>query len=110
MIYLIRYLVTNETGIFKYPTPDDHEGTAYSEHRGGISRSNFPAYAWFKLRLKGGIDMTPKTEERKVNTECCIGEPLAEKDDQNKTENKWEKPTLEEVSEQVMAQPYIRFT
>lgn len=35
-----------------------------------------------------------------------------EKRNQNKKEEKknWEKPTLEDVSGKIMAQPYIRFT
>lgn len=35
------------------------------------------------------------------------------KDKERKSEHKkqkWEKPTLEDVSEKIMAQPYIRFT
>ena len=28
----------------------------------------------------------------------------------NHQKQKWEKPTLEDVSEKIMAQPYIRFT
>ena len=34
-----------------------------------------------------------------------------EKDDQRKHgKEKWQKPTLEDVSGKIMAQPYIRFT
>ncbi|MFN7170969.1 MAG: hypothetical protein ACK4NT_07025 [Candidatus Omnitrophota bacterium] len=28
----------------------------------------------------------------------------------NKKKQRWQKPTLEDVSEKIMAQPYIRFT
>ena len=45
-----------------------------------------------------------KTEDRTADT----GEPS----DKTKTTEKlpWETPKMEDVSEQVMAQPYIRFT
>jgi hypothetical protein len=37
---------------------------------------------------------------------------LEEKERENKkrTKGKWQKPTLEDVSGKIMAQPYIRFT
>lgn len=49
-----------------------------------------------------------KVIEKKVKTaKCgCGGAEVPKKG----REKKWEKPTLEDVSEKVMAQPYIRFT
>lgn len=45
-------------------------------------------------------------KESKVNVN-----PRSSRSTEQKTENKkWEKPTLEDVSKKVMAQPYIRFT
>ncbi len=39
------------------------------------------------------------------------GESMNEKNNAKKVEKlEWEKPSLEEVSQRVMAQPYIRFT
>ena len=32
------------------------------------------------------------------------------KNKKNQNREKWQKPTLEDVSEKIMAQPYIRFT
>lgn len=45
-----------------------------------------------------------KVAEKKVE----LGE--RDKETTQKEGKKWEKPTLEDVSGQVMAQPYIRFT
>ena len=41
----------------------------------------------------------PKTSDNAVSTKTASGDKPA-----------WQTPTLEDVSEQVMAQPYIRFT
>ena len=51
------------------------------------------------------MNSTTKSDfENKTEIECT-GD-TAEK----QTPRSWEKPTMEDVSEQVMAQPYIRFT
>ena len=51
------------------------------------------------------MDGTTKTDlQNKIAIECA--DEAAEK----QTPPAWEKPTMEDVSEQVMAQPYIRFT
>ena len=50
------------------------------------------------------MDGTTKTDlENKIEIECT--DEAAEKPSSG-----WETPTMEDVSEQVMAQPYIRFT
>ena len=38
------------------------------------------------------------------------GKKISKKTNSNKKTKKWSKPTLEDVSGKVMAQPYIRFT
>ena len=38
------------------------------------------------------------------------GRPTREAAEQARGKREWEKPKMEDVSEQVMAQPYIRFT
>ena len=41
-----------------------------------------------------------KDKETKIKRKC----------NSNKKKRKWERPTLEDVSGKIMAQPYIRFT
>jgi hypothetical protein len=48
--------------------------------------------------------MEEKKNKKKTSTEE-IGKKV-----KKKNEKEWKKPTLEDVSGQVMAQPYIRFT
>ena len=48
--------------------------------------------------LKPTIEASQAGEEQKFEKSSAAGKPL------------WERPKLEDVSEQVMAQPYIRFT
>jgi hypothetical protein len=45
-----------------------------------------------------------KDEEKSADTSVAAGQEQAGEKAQ------WQKPTLEDVSEEVMAQPYIRFT
>lgn len=50
------------------------------------------------------IDSEPKASTTQISDEALNGKgTTGEKD-------VWQTPTLEDVSEQVMAQPYIRFT
>lgn len=48
--------------------------------------------------------------QRKTSPCGCGCPDSREEVSKPETEKKWEKPTLEDVSEKVMAQPYIRFT
>jgi len=48
--------------------------------------------------LKSTIEAAQAAEEQKLEKSSGAGKPW------------WETPKLEDVSEQVMAQPYIRFT
>lgn len=43
-------------------------------------------------------------EEKSAETSVATGQ------EQESEKAQWQKPTLEDVSEEVMAQPYIRFT
>ncbi|MBI4712840.1 MAG: hypothetical protein HY762_06035 [Planctomycetes bacterium] len=47
-----------------------------------------------------------KVIEKEIKTQNGECQKESKKDD----EKKWEKPTLKDVSKEVMAQPYIRFT
>lgn len=48
---------------------------------------------------------------QRVQSRCRKTESAKSKEQRAKTEiKKWEKPTLEDVSGKIMAQPYIRFT
>lgn len=49
------------------------------------------------------LDVKPRSPN--TNDRPATGKP-----DQNQPKPVWETPKLEDVSEQVMAQPYIRFT
>ena len=50
-------------------------------------------------------------DELKLTIECTQSEQASTIEDaQSSGKLKWETPKLEDVSEQVMAQPYIRFT
>ncbi|HTP96046.1 MAG TPA: hypothetical protein VMK05_09355 [Burkholderiales bacterium] len=50
-------------------------------------------------------DLKVTAQDEKVEQEA-----KAEKSSRTEQRPKWETPRLEDVSEQVMAQPYIRFT
>ncbi|MBI4669164.1 MAG: hypothetical protein HY747_08260 [Elusimicrobia bacterium] len=57
--------------------------------------------------------MTKKTPKTTVDTKTTAATTTTATTTATKTttnKKKWEKPTLEEVSDKVMAQPYIRFT
>jgi hypothetical protein len=47
----------------------------------------------------------PQREVKKYSIDKCCPKKRA-----NENKRKWEKPSLEDVSGKVMAQPYIRFT
>lgn len=49
-----------------------------------------------------------KPDPKQLNREAAHQRPLQDNEDTELAE--WETPTMEDVSEQVMAQPYIRFT
>lgn len=53
--------------------------------------------------------MDKKTKETLAESGCGI-KVDTHKVDEKKKDLRWEKPTLEDVSGRVMAQPYIRFT
>jgi len=57
--------------------------------------------------MTGGYmsDLKVTAQDEKVEQEA-----KAEKSSRTEQRPKWETPRLEDVSEQVMAQPYIRFT
>lgn len=59
---------------------------------------NFKRIKKRKIR-KGGENMKEHVLEDKKN-----------KNKEKQNSKKWEKPTLEDVSKKIMAQPYIRFT
>lgn len=49
--------------------------------------------------------------EQKTHAQEESAKKSAARDDERKNKKtQWQKPTLEDVSEEVMAQPYIRFT
>ena len=48
--------------------------------------------------------------EQKVATSTESSNEARDQKNADKKPRQWKKPTLEDVSEQIMAQPYIRFT
>lgn len=49
-------------------------------------------------------------EETNNSKEILVENEIKSSDKKDKNKKDWEKPTLEDVSGRVMAQPYIRFT
>ena len=48
--------------------------------------------------------------KKEMNEAVAVGSDKQKEKNLNGEKKRWEKPTLEDVSAKIMAQPYIRFT